>query len=134
MDLLFKVMLFLHLAGLAVGTTATVAMPLLGRQLATAAPAAKPALGAVAGKILLYSRLAFGVLIVTGVAMVFLRFNGDFAALGPWFHLKMALVLVVLAAMIVSIMAPARINPRTVGIIIKIAILGIVASAVMAFN
>ena len=82
MDILFKIMLFLHLTSLGVGATANVAMPLLGRQLATGAPAAKPSLGAIAGQISLYSRWAFGVLIVTGIAMLFMRYNGDVAGLG----------------------------------------------------
>jgi len=134
MDMLFKIMLFLHLTGLAVGTTATVAMPLLGRQLATGAPAAKPALGAIAGQIMVYSRAAFGVMVASGIVMLWIRYNGDVMALGPWFELKLALVVLVFAAMIVSIAAPKAIKPQVLGTVMRLAILGIVASAVMAFN
>lgn len=134
MDMLFKIMLFLHLTGLAVGTTASVAMPLLGRQLATGAPAAKPALAAIAGQILIYSRIAFGVLVVTGIAMLAMRYNGDVLALGSWFEVKLALVIAVFVAMMVSIVAPNAVKPRVLGVAIKLAMLGIVASAVMTFS
>jgi protoporphyrinogen IX oxidase len=134
MDMLFKIMLFLHLTSLAVGTTATVAMPLLGRQLATGSPQAKPALGAIAGRIQAYSRGAFGILVVSGIAMLYLRYGGDATALGPWFAVKLALAVVVFAVMVITSVAPGRVKPQVMGMISRFALLGVIASAVMAFN
>ena len=134
MDILFKIMLFLHLTSLGVGATANVAMPLLGRQLATGTPAAKPSLGAIAGQISLYSRWAFGVLIVTGIAMMFMRYNGDAAGLGVWFMVKMALVLVLFVGIVLSVVAPTAIKPPVLGMIMRVALLGVIASAVLTFG
>ena len=134
MDILFKIALFLHLTSMAVGVTASVAMPLLGRQLATGAPAAWPALAAVAGRILRYSRVAFGVLVVTGIAMLFICYNGDVYALGIWFHLKLALVVVLIAAVVLSAAAPKAVKPQVLGTITRLVMLGIIGCAVLAFN
>ncbi len=134
MDFAFKTMLFFHISALAVGTTATVAMPLLGRELATGHAAAKPALGSIAARIQVYSRFAIAVLIVTGAAMLLLRFDGNVAALGPWFALKMALVLLVIAGMTLSQVAPGYIKPQVLGPIMKLSLFGIIATAVLTFG
>ncbi|MBG1231374.1 hypothetical protein [Aestuariivirga litoralis] len=133
MDLTFKIMLFLHLVALAVGTTATVAMPLIGRQMA-GQPAARPALGAIAGQIQIFSRGAFAVLVLSGIAMLWLRFGGDPSALGMWFSLKMALVALIFAIMVLMAVAPGRISPQILGLVMKLALLGTVACAVQTFS
>jgi protoporphyrinogen IX oxidase len=134
MELAFKFMLFLHLTALAVASTATVVMPLVGRQMATGAPAAKPAMAQIAGRIQIYVRVAFATLLVSGVAMLFMRFGGDVLALGIWFEIKMALVVVAIVAVMLNSFAPGWLKPQIVAMITRLALLGIVACAVLTFG
>lgn len=87
MDLTFDVLLFLHLTAFAVGVTANIALPVVMSQMPRLGVEAGPAVGAIAQRLVTYGRAGFATLIVTGVAMVYLRFGG-FANLGPWFTLK----------------------------------------------
>lgn len=73
-------------------------MPLLGRQMAGAPPEALGRLGPIARQLSLNSRVALGVLVATGIAMLWLGYGGDAAGLGPCFVAKLVFVAVILAA------------------------------------
>ena len=60
---------------------------------------------------------------------------GGFEGQSVWFYVKMGLVVVILAAMTIGAIAkPGTLNPRLLGWIIRLAMAGIIISAVMAFN
>ena len=134
MDTLFNILLMLHLGALVVGGATTVAMPLVGRQLAGAPPEALGRLGPIARRLQLNSRIAVGVLVLTGIAMLWLRYDGNAAGLGPWFIAKLTFVGVILAALVLSLaVSPATIRPPVLGGIMRLALIGVVICSVMTF-
>jgi uncharacterized membrane protein SirB2 len=135
MDLTFNLLLIVHLAAFGLGISTTFVAPLIGGRMPKAPPEARPTLLAILGRLTLNARVAMGLLLVTGIAMVFVRYNGDFASLGPWFFVKMGLVAFILVMMILSAMLkPGVLNPRLMGWLTRLTMAGIVISAVMAFS
>ena len=134
MDLTFNILLIIHLAAFGLAISTTIVAPLIGSRMAGASPDARPLLGGIGKRLTLNARIAFGLLLLTGIAMVYVRYGG-FEGQGVWFFIKMGLVLVVLIAMIIGAVAkPGTISPRVMGWITRLAMAGIVISAVMAFN
>ncbi len=134
MDLTFNILLILHLASFGLGIATTIAAPLVGSRMALATPDGRPLLGGIARQLQLNARIAFGLLLVTGIAMVYVRYGG-FEGQSVWFFVKMGLVAVIFVAMIVGAVAkPGTVNPRVMGWITRLSMAGIVISAVMAFN
>ena len=134
MDLTFNILLIIHLAAFGLAISTTIVAPLIGSRMASAPPEARPLLGGIGKRLSLNARLAFGLLLLTGIGMVYVRYGG-FEGPSVWFFIKMGLVVVVLIAMIVGIVAkPGTISPRLMGWITRLAMAGIVISAVMAFN
>ena len=90
--------------------------------------------GGIVKQLSLNARIAFGLLLVTGISMVYVRYGG-FEGQSPWFYAKMGLVVVILAALTLSAVAkPGTLNPQVMGWITRLAMAGIIISAVMAFN
>lgn len=134
MDITFNILLIVHLAAFGLAISTTIVAPLIGSRMAGAPPEARPLLGGIGKRLTLNARIAFGLLLITGLAMVYVRYGG-FEGQSVWFFIKMGLVVVVLIAMIVGIVAkPGTISPRLMGWITRLAMAGIVISAVMAFN
>lgn len=134
MDLTFNLLLIIHLAAFGLGIATTIAAPLVGSRIALATPDNRPLLGGIVKRLSLNARIAFGVLLVTGVSMVYERFGG-FEGQSPWFWAKMGFVVLILAALTLSAVAkPGTLNPQVMGWITRLAMAGIVISAVMAFN
>ncbi|MGC4048781.1 MAG: hypothetical protein QM757_04580 [Paludibaculum sp.] len=83
----------------------------------------------------LNARVAMGLLLITGIAMVFVRYNGDFANMGPWFFVKMGLVAFIIVLMILgAVLKPGTLNPQVMGWLTRLSMAGIIIAAVMAFN
>ena len=134
MDLTFNILLIVHLAAFGVGIATTIAAPLVGSRMALATPESRPLLGGIGKQLTLNARIAFGLLLITGISMVYVRYGG-FEGQSPWFFVKMGLVVVILAALTLSAVAkPGTLNPRIMGWITRLAMAGIIISAVMAFN
>jgi putative membrane protein len=134
MDLTFNILLIVHLAAFGVGIATTIAAPLVGSRMALATPESRPLLGGIGKQLTLNARIAFGLLLITGISMVYVRYGG-FEGQSPWFYVKMGLVVVILAALTLSAVAkPGSLNPRIMGWITRLAMAGIIISAVMAFN
>ena len=135
MDLTFSILLVLHLTALVVGGAPNVAMPLLGRQMAGAPPEALGRLGPIARQLGINSRAALAVLVVTGLAMLWLRYGGDAAGLGPWFVAKLVFIALILVALLVGLVArPGTLDPRIFALVTRVALFGIIASSVMTFG
>ena len=135
MDLVFNLLLIVHLAAFGLGISTTFVAPIVGARMPKAPPEARPTLGAILARLTLNARVAMGLLLVTGIAMVFVRYNGDFANMGPWFFVKMGLVAFLLVLMILgAVLKPGTLNPRVMGWLTRLSMAGIVIAAVMAFN
>jgi uncharacterized membrane protein len=134
MDIVFNLLLFIHLVALVVGAATNVAMPLIGRQMAGSAPDVRERLGTIGRTLSMNSRIALAVLVFSGIALLWVRYGGVDGA-SDWFWAKMALVVVVIILAIVGAIAgPGRINPRVFGVATRLLLLGIVFTAVFAFN
>ena len=134
MDLVFNFLLIVHLAAFGLGIATTIAAPLVGSRMALATPDSRPLLGGIGKQLMINARIAFGLLLITGISMVFVRYGG-FEGQSVWFFIKMGLVAVVLVAMIIgAVTKPGTISPRVMGWITRLAMAGIVIGAVMAFN
>jgi putative membrane protein len=134
MDIGFNILLFIHLSALVVAAATNVVMPILGRSMAQATPEARAGFGAVAKRLSMNSRVAFAILVASGVAMVQVRYGGV-EGLNEWFWAKMALVALIVVLMVLGAMLrPGTINPRFFTLLTRTVLLGIVFSAVFAFN
>lgn len=135
MDLIFNLLLVVHLAAFGLGISTTFVTPIIGSRMPKAPPEARPTLGSILARLTLNARVAMGLLLVTGIAMVFVRYNGDFASMGPWFLVKMGLVAFILVMMILgAVLKPGALNPQVMGWLTRLSMAGIVISAVMTFN
>ena len=142
MDIVFDLLLMAHLMALLAAGATVVAIPMIGTRLATASPEVRPILGGLAQQIGGFARIAFGVLLVSGPLMVWLRFGGV-AGMTPWFWVKMGLVVVMAVAMGVNGRfrqkamagdARAAAMVRAGAMIARLALVGVIAAAVLAFN
>jgi len=135
MDLVFFALLVLHLTAFGLGISTTFVAPIIGARMTKAPPEARPTLLGIMGRLALNARVAVTVLLVTGIAMVYVRYGGDFSALGPWFMVKMGLVALVFVMMILGLMLkPGTLNPQVTGWVNRLSLAGIIISAVLAFN
>lgn len=135
MDLAFSILLMIHLAALVVGGATNVAMPVIGRQMAGASPEVMTRLGPVALRLRVNAHVALAVLVATGAAMLWLRYDGNAVGLGPWFVAKMGFVILIVASLVAGLMLrPGAVSPRTMGMVTRIALVGIVVCSVMTFG
>ncbi|CAN5266074.1 hypothetical protein BH10PSE9_BH10PSE9_09100 [soil metagenome] len=134
MDPTFQIFLFIHLVAFGVAVATNVAMPLVARRMAGATPDTAASLGGIARQLGLNARIAVAALVISGVALVQLKYGGV-EGLGVWFSVKMALVALVLALMVANAVLPRTVlNPRIFGPLTRVVLLGIVLAAVLAFN
>lgn len=135
MDLAFNLLLIVHIISLIVGAATNVVMPLIGPQMAGAPPEVASRLGPIAERLSVNARWALGLLVLTGIAMLWLRYDGQAAALGSWFIAKLVFVGVILVTLVLSLALPReRLNPRVFGMAMRISLIGIVVCSVVAFN
>lgn len=134
MDLTFNILLIFHLAAFGAGIATTIAAPLVGSRMVLATPDSRPLLGGIGRQLQLNARVAFATLLITGIALVYIRY-GSFEGQSIWFFTKMGLVALILVVMLLGAFTkPGTINPRVMGWITRLSMAGIIISAVMAFN
>jgi hypothetical protein len=134
MDLTFNLLLIVHLAAFGLGISTTFVAPIVGSRLPKAPPEARPMLLGILGRLTLNARVAMGLLLITGIAMVLVRY-GSFENMSPWFYVKMGLVAFILVMMVLgAVLKPGTINPQVMGWLTRLSMAGIVIAAVMAFN
>ena len=134
MDLVFDVLLTLHLLALLAAGAAVVGVPVLMGRMATVGPELRPTFGGVAQSLGRAAQGAFLTLLVTGGLMVWVRFGGV-DGLSVWFWVKMGLIVVMAVAMAVG--GRLRGNPQAATVVAwvsRLALIGVVLSAVLAFN
>ncbi len=132
--IIFNLLLFVHLVALGFGLAGNIVGPLIGKHMTTAGPETRAAFGGLGAEIGRNGRIAFGVLIITGITMVYVRYGGDFAGLGPWFQAKMAFIVIMLVLLVLAAVRPSAIKPQIFGLAMRVLLLGTVLCAVFAFS
>ena len=94
------VLLWLHLMAIAVAGAAAFGIPVVGAAARRGTADHRPVLMAVAGRLSMAGRGALVVLLVTGPLLIWARYGG--VPPGPWFSIKMVVVLLLTATVILS--------------------------------
>ena len=142
MDYLNSVLFWLHLVALALGGVASFGIPVVGSKLASASPETRPLLFSIVEGLSRIGRAGFGLLIVTGPLLVWLKYGGT-GGFTFWFWVKMVLVLILLGLIIFAgtngrraqggDVAAAKRAPM-IGMASMLTFLLVVAAAVLAFD
>lgn len=99
MDVFADILLWIHLAALGLGGAASFGLPVVGSKMATANAETRPLLFSIMQRLTRIGRAGFGLLIITGPLIVWLKYGG-MAGFNTWFWVKMALVVVLLGLII----------------------------------
>lgn len=142
MDIVIKLLFWLHIVALALGGAAAFGLPVVGSRMPTATPEMRPTLLKIMHGLSTVGRAGIGTLIVTGPLIIWLKFGG-FGTVNAWFWIKMVLVLGLLGGVIYAgillkrteggDMAAAQLSPR-VGMVNVALFLAVMLSAVFAFE
>lgn len=142
MDIVIKLLLWLHIVALALGGAAAFGIPVVGSKMPTAAPETRPLLFKIMHGLSMLGRIGVGVLLVTGPLIIWLKYGG-FAGVSVWFWIKMVFVLALLAGIIYAGIlakraeagdrAAAQMSPR-VGMFTGLMFVCVMFSAVFAFQ
>jgi uncharacterized membrane protein len=95
MDTLNQILLMLHFIGLAMGFSVSFSNMVMGGLIDKAAPAEKPVLGRFPMMMTRVGDIGLALLLVSGISLLFLKWGG-FGAMPPAFHVKLALVVVLI--------------------------------------
>lgn len=142
MDIINNLLFWLHLIGLGLGGVASFGLPVVGAQMPKATAETRPTLFKVAEGLSSLGRAGFGVLIVTGPLLVWLKFGG-MSGFSNWFIAKMVFVVLLLIVVIFAgingkraqggDIASAKRAPM-IGIVAMLLYLAIILCAVFTFN
>ncbi|WP_284162627.1 hypothetical protein [Frigidibacter sp. SD6-1] len=124
MDHLLTIALWLHLAAIGLGGSATFGIPIVGAVASQAPPEARPHLALVGIKLSLLGRTALGVLIVTGLMLVWGHYGLD--GLRGWFWVKMALVALFTGLVVYSVKNGAKARAGDTAAAARAPLLGLV--------
>jgi len=141
MDIFLDILLWLHFAGLVIGMGSGFSSGQVAMRMGSAPAEARPTLSTIYGNLARLGHIGLGVLIVTGLLIVFLKY--DFAAMPIWFWIKMGLVVVLIVLISFGMRttkkaqagdaAAAALAPR-IGMMSGITGFLIILSAVFAFH
>lgn len=136
------ILIFLHLTAVAAGVGGGMAMSQVGPRLVAAAPDQREQLWPLATGITRIALLGLVVLLLTGPAVLWLKFGG-MAGMSGWFWAKMGFVAAGVVAVGVTEAAKARFRRgdetaggvlKAAGPVIGLLMLGVILCAVFAFN
>jgi uncharacterized membrane protein len=141
MDIVFNILLWLHIVALVVGGTNSVVMPVIGMKMPTATPDIRATLFAISDRLVSFGKGAMVVLLVTGPLMLWVKYG--WAIPNFWFWIKMALIVVMLVTISLSDVNGKKARQGDMaagkkagqfGRITALAFAGVLLSAVFAFN
>lgn len=142
MDIFNSLLLWVHLAALALGGVASFGIPVVGSKMAAATPETRPLLFSIIMGLSQVGRVGFGLLIVTGPLLFWLKWNFTAPDI-MWFSIKMVLVVVLLGLVIFAGINATRVQggdraaatrQPQIGMASVVTFLLIVLSAVFAFG
>lgn len=137
-----SVLLWVHLVALAIGGSASFGLFVMRPFMAKGSPETRPTLFGIAAALSRNGMIALGLLLISGPLLVWLKFGG-FGALSVWFWVKMALIVVQIAAIAVAGRAGRRVQAGEVAAaatltmasnVAILAFLAVILSAVLAFD
>lgn len=103
MSLLIATGLWVHFIALAVAGVSVFGIPFVVAALPALPAEARPIAGAIILRMSKAGRFGVGALIASGLFVFWARYGADAAPLGPFFTLKMILVLTAIAVIVVSV-------------------------------
>jgi uncharacterized membrane protein len=142
MTVLALILFIIHLGALIAGGANSVLMPIIGRRMAAATPEVRGQLTGVAESLSKVGKYAMGTLLVTGVLVLWLKWN--WVAPSPvWFWTKMAFIVLMIVFIALNEANAKRIREgdkgavgrsRMFGMLTGLSFLGVIVSAVFAFE
>lgn len=99
MDVLIDILFWIHLVALGLGGAAAFGLPVVGSKMMAATPETRPLLFSLLDGLSKVGRAGFGLLIITGPLLVWLKFGGV-GGFNTWFWVKMVLVVLLLGVVI----------------------------------
>lgn len=132
---------FVHIVAFIAGGANSVVMPIIGGKLPSASPEVRSTLFDVADKLAKVGKYAMLALLVSGVLVLWLKW--DFVIPNAWFWVKMALIVVMLVLIGMNEMNVKKLRagdlsvaPRSklLGQLTGLALAGVLLSALFAFN
>lgn len=135
------ILFIIHIVAFVAGGANSVLMPILGPRLAAATPDGRAQLMGLVEAVAKIGKYAMATLLISGVLVLWLKW--DWVIPNFWFWVKMALIVVMLVLISLNEMnakrakagdttAPAR--SKMFGQLTGLAFLGVIVSAVFAFN
>lgn len=141
MSTLALLLFVIHILAFVAGGANSVVMPMIGSRMATATPETRQTLMAIAGRLANTGKIAMATLIVTGLLVLWLKWN--WVVPNYWFWAKMGFIVLMLVFISLNEMTTKRAQPgdpeaakrsRMFGQLTALSFLGVVVSAVFAFN
>ena len=140
MEILFDILLWVHIVAFIVGGSNSVVMPIIGGKMATATPDTRGTLTSIADQLSKFGKIAMVVLLITGPLLLWLEYG--WVIPNFWFWVKMALIVVMLVTISLSEINGKKVRQGDMeagkragqfGRITALAFLGVLLSAVLAF-
>lgn len=140
MDIVFDILLWVHIIAFIVGGANSVVMPIIGAKMVTATPDTRGTLTSIADQLSMFGKGAMVILLITGPLMLWLQFG--WVVPNFWFWVKMALIVVMLVTISLSEINGKKARQGDMeagrkagqfGRITALAFLGVLLSAVLAF-
>ena len=142
MDVVINLLIWVHVVAFIAGGSNSVVGPVIGARMATATPEQRSGYFGVMNTLSQVGKVAMAALLITGPLIMFMKYGGLGSA-SFWFWIKMALVVVMLAAIIYGGIqfkryqggdAEAQKRADAAHKITGLAFLGVLLSAVFAFG
>jgi putative membrane protein len=141
MDIVWNILIWIHIVAFVIGGTNSVVMPVIGAQRPGATPETQAKLNAIADQLSKFGKFAMVTLLVTGPLILWLKYG--FVIPSVWFWVKMALIVVMLVG--ISLVEINGKKARTgdmaavgkakqFGMLTALAFAGVLLSAVFAFG
>ncbi len=141
MEILALLLFVIHILAFVAGGANSVVMPIIGSRMATATPETRQTLMGIAGRLANTGKIAMGTLLVTGVLVLWLKWN--WVIPNNWFWAKMGFIVLMIVFISLNEATTKRAAPgdpeagkrsKLFGQLTALAFLGVVLSAVFAFE
>ncbi|UYN98240.1 MAG: hypothetical protein KIT02_09660 [Devosia sp.] len=134
MDDVFRLLLFIHIGALLFAAATNIIMPALVPRMMALGAEGRATLGPLTRQLSINARLSLAVLVTTGLLMVAIRYDAGLWS-NPWFAAKMACVAAIILALVIGFTPWGKsIPPKVFGLVTRLALIGTIFCAVLAFN
>lgn len=132
------ILFFIHIVAFIVGGANSVVMPIIGSKLATATPEVRTNLLDIVGRLANTGKIAMGTLLVTGILVLWLKWN--WVVPNAWFWVKMAGIVAMIVFISLNERAQKAGGPdaprqgKMYGQLTALSFAVVILSAIFAFN